>query len=309
MPRYPRLLPLASILAAALVLFSSGCGDDDDATPQDFTLRFQAVDGSTTIGCGTVLSGFGSDGESTVEVSDLRFYVSNLRFLDSGGDPVDVDLDENEFQYISEDGAVALIDLTGTATGACASAELEGTARTNGVITGTYTGNAVTRVTFDVGVPQPMMKRVIANNSAEDAPSPLAEMHWSWAGAYRHLVMNFAIQDGEGVDGEGFVHVGSTGCGGDGTHALTDRDQCDRINAPKVVLDSFDLESDVVALDVRELLEGVDLRTTMNEVDLPGCACHSSTGQPDCAGIFANLGVTPSTGASNAALDEVFKVK
>ncbi|HEX7880109.1 MAG TPA: MbnP family copper-binding protein [Candidatus Eisenbacteria bacterium] len=305
MPRFPKLLPMASILAVLLVL-SSGCGDDDDPTPRDFTLRFQAVDGGTTIGCGTVMSGFGSDGESTVEVSDLRFYVSNLRFFDASGDPVTIDLDENDFQYSSPEGSVALLDLTGTVAGACGTAELEGTARTNGIITGTYTGNDVTRVTFDVGVPQAVMKKVIANNTAEGAPSPLAEMHWSWAGAYRHLVMNFAIVDGEGVGGEGFVHVGSTGCGGDGTKALTDRDECNRINAPAVSLASFDLESDVVALDVRELLEGIALKDGNNA---PGCGCHSFTTQADCAGIFSNLGLTLATGASNAALDEVFKVK
>jgi uncharacterized repeat protein (TIGR04052 family) len=313
MPRLRNRISLVSSLALATLAMVWGCSDDDDdATPQDFSLRFQAVDGATTVGCGTVLSGFGADGESTVELSDLRFYVSNLRFYDAGGQQVDVDLDENEFQYQSEDGAVALIDLTGTATGACSGEGLsfpEGTARSNGVITGKFTGNEVTRVTFDVGIPQPMMKSVIANNTAEDAPSPLAEMHWSWGFAYRHLVMNFAIHDGEGVAGEGYVHVGSNDCGGDGSKALTDREQCGRINAPAVSLSPFDLDEDVVALDVRELLEGIDLTVSVDETQVPGASCHSSSAQADCAGIFGNLGVTQSTGVSSAASNEVFKVK
>jgi len=311
MPRFTRLARFASITLAGVVLFAAGCGDDDDDM-RDFTLRFAAVDGAVEVGCGDVLTGFGTGGLSKVEISDLRFYVSNLKFYNEDGEELDITLDTNEFQYTSADGSVALIDLTGTDIGACSGAGVtfaEGTARTNSVVTGMVGGGEVSRVSFDVGIPQAMMKTVIANNTAEDAPSPLAEMHWSWAFAYRHLVMNYTIENGAGVDGEGYLHVGSNDCGGDGTKALTDRESCGRVNAPAVSLNGFDLDDDVVAINVRELLEGIDMTEMIDETPVPGSSCHSSTSQPDCAGIFANLGITQATGVSSTISNEVFEIK
>jgi hypothetical protein len=40
-------------------------------------------------------------------------------------------------------------------------------------------------VTFEVGVPQHLMKTTIATSSAEGAPSPLGEMYWSWNSGIR----------------------------------------------------------------------------------------------------------------------------
>ena len=78
-----------------------------------------------------------------VEVSDLRFYVSNLRFFDAGGEQLTVELDENEFQYVDASGNAVLVDLTGTDAGACSGDGItfpEGTARTNAVVTGRVRG-------------------------------------------------------------------------------------------------------------------------------------------------------------------------
>ncbi|MDX2171304.1 MAG: metallo-mystery pair system four-Cys motif protein [Deltaproteobacteria bacterium] len=270
-------------------------------------LRFVAVDGDQPVGCGDVIEGLGPDGASSVAVSDLRFYVSNVQFYDAAGRRLTTRLDRNEFQYHGRAGDIAMIDLTGTDAGACAGDGLtypEGTSRTNGAITGRVSGGTPARVTFDIGLPQKLMKQVIADNTGEGAPSPLAEMHWSWAFAYRFLVMNFTVVT-DGAAGEGYVHIGSTDCGGDGTKALTDRDACGRINTPAVALDDFDPQRDTVAVDIRALLAGVDFTVTTEEATVPGVECHSFD-QPDCPTVFDNLGLDFATGSADATGNAVF---
>jgi uncharacterized repeat protein (TIGR04052 family) len=297
----------AAVLAASL----GGCGDDEVVTPEemaDFALRFAAVYQGAEVGCGDRLTGLGMAGTSEAEVSDLRFYVSNVQFFDEAGDPVALELDENEFQYDSAEGDVAMIDLTGTSAGACAGTGLsfpEGTARTNNVLTGRTFVDRVRQVTFEVGVPQRLQKAVIANHTAEDAPSPLREMHWSWGYAYRNFVMNFTIADGS-VAGEGYLHVGSTACGGDGVKALTDQQSCGRPNAAAVLLSSFSLADDTVGIDLAALMSNLDFLVDQSQVLVPGVACHSSVDQPDCPQIFTNLGIDITDGGARADLNTVF---
>jgi uncharacterized repeat protein (TIGR04052 family) len=305
--------PATLAAVAATVLLVAGCSDSTDpAGLEPFTLNFAAVHQGAPVGCGDQLTGFGPGGTASVELSDLRFYVSDLRFYDEQGAELPVELDSNEFQYNSTDGSVTLVDLTGTDTGACAGTGLsfpEGTARTNRVITGSTRSGDVHSLSFTVGIPQHLMKQVLASHTEADAPSPLAEMHWSWAYAYRHLVANFTLVDG-GMAGEGYVHVGSTDCGGDGTRAMTDRETCGRVNSPAVRFDHFHL-ADTVGLDLDALLAGLDfaVESSPGGPMVPGVASHSSDSQPDTGPIFANLGIDPATGASTAATDAVFVVQ
>lgn len=298
------------VLAAVLGLALAGCGGGGGDSTQSFALRFAAMDGSAEVGCGDDIGGVGPGGASSIEISDLRFYVSNIRFSTANGE-VAADLDENEFQYTDTAGSVALIDLTDTAAGACSGAGItfpEGTARMNDVVTGTVDGTEITGVSFEVGLPQALMKSTLANHTAEDAPSPLAEMHWSWAFAYRFFVMNAVINDGTST-GEGYLHIGSTDCGGDGTRAMTDRDTCGNVNTARVTLTSFDPAADTVAVDVRQLLSGLDFEVSTEEVTYAGLECHSSPGQPDCSTLFSNFGINIDTGNSNAGANRVFRVQ
>jgi uncharacterized repeat protein (TIGR04052 family) len=302
---------LAALGAAGAL--AAGCSDSNDPVDLDpFTLNFAAVYNGQAVGCGDALTGFGPGGTASIELSDLRFYISNLRFFDDQGAELPVELASNEFQYTSSAGNVALIDLTGTATGACAGTGLsfpEGTARTNAVITGTSRPAKVHSISFDVGIPQPLMKNILATHTDADAPSPLAEMHWSWAHAYRHMVMNFTLSDG-GVAGEGYLHVGSTDCGGDGTRAMTDRDTCGKVNTPAVHFDHFHL-TDVVGVDLGALLGNLDFQVEASPGGpmVPGVACHSGAGQADTGPIFGNLGITVATGVSTPAGNSVFVVQ
>lgn len=308
-----RMFVLSRFIAiAALAGSVAACGDGDGNDSRTFNLKFAAVDGTTPVGCGDTISGLGPAGTDRVEISDLRFYVSNLRFETGDGKLVDAKLDANEFQYLDDSGEVALVDLTGTAAGACTGGVTyaEGTARTNLTISGSVDASDIRGVRFDVGIPQSMMKTVIANHTAEDAPSPLAEMHWSWAFAYRFLVMNFVVFDGASTRGEGYLHVGSNDCGGDGSKALTDRDACGKPNAASVAFTSIDIDNDTIVLDVRQLLRNLDFEVTpVDAPTVPGVECHSSAEQPDCATVFTNLGINQATGSATAATNRVFKVQ
>lgn len=278
-------------------------------------LTFEAKAGDDAAGCEGSISGLGPDEASSVGLSDLRFYVSNLQLADAKGQPVELTLDENDFQYTGDAGSVALIDLTGNDEGACAGnaiALAEGTARTNDVIAGRALVDDVKSISFDVGVPQALMREVIADHSAEGAPSPLNEMQWTWASGYRHFVMNFTIQSGD-ESGEGYVHVGSRDCGPEDGLALEDREECGFVNTPKVRLERFNLDENKVTLDVKRLLAGLDFVSPIYEPETfevlgegPGVECHSMPSQTDCTTLFASLGLDGEDGSADASQDEVF---
>ncbi len=238
-----------------------GCGGEEMSTePTTFALSFAPVFEGSEVGCTSALTGLGTNADNSVGIADLRFYVSNLKLYDSAGNQLTTTLDTNEFQYVGDAGTVTLIDLTGDAgtCGASAIANAEGTARTNESIKGTVDGT-VRRVAFDVGLPQSLMKDVISTKTAEDAPSPLGEMYWSWASGYRHFVFNFTVTNEQAESGEGYLHIGSRDCGGDGAKALTDRDACGLVYTPSVSLDDFDPATNRVTVDLGALLQGLDL--------------------------------------------------
>lgn len=306
--RRNKCVPITLVFIASALLPACDDNSVDPVELSEFTLSFVATFEGQEVGCGDRMEGLGTSGTAEAEVSDLRFYVSELAFFDADGNPVPLELDENDFQYHSAEGDAALIDLTDTSAGACAGDGLsypEGTARTNFVITGRTLPEQVRTVSFEVGVPQAVQKSVIASHTAEDAPTPLREMHWSWGYAYRNFVLNFTILDG-GVAGEGYIHVGSTDCGGNGTQALTDRQTCGRPNAADVLLGSFDLGTSKVAVDLGVLFESLDFLVDQGGTVVPGVACHSGASQPDCPAVFGNLGIQISDGGASAALNRVF---
>lgn len=308
---------------ASLALLS-GCSSDseteDEITRTPFSLNFSAMNGEQHIDCDTTATGFGAEGHYSVGVSDLRFYVSNIELFDQYGEKIDVEFDSNEFQLNHNLGFVGLIDLTSNSSGTCTSDAIpnsEGTARVNNVLTGSMIDIGVNKITFDIGVPQAIMKQVIATTSAEDAPSPLNEMYWSWASGYRHFVMNFAIESMMGNTGEGYIHVGSRGCGGDSLLALENKEQCDFVNTPKVELSNFEPSMDSIVLRIDHLLAQLSFAPAMGGhgehsgdsemMDNPSVTCHSASPdmQPDCTAIFENFGLSTADGSSSIANNRV----
>lgn len=314
-------LSLTSLVSASLLLCA--CGDDDPpapvvATPQAFRLSFAAQADGKPVDCTSEIAGLGPDGGVRVGLSDLRFYVSNLKLWDASGAEVATTLDQNDFQYRNGTDHVSLIDLTGNTAGTCAGnavAFAEGTARTNDAIAGTTLVEKVKRVTFDVGVPQSMMKNVIKSGTVEAAPSPLNEMYWSWATGYRHFVLNVAVTTPTGK-GDGYLHVGSRDCGPEGGLALDDREACTFVNTPKVSLDVTTFGKDVIAIDLRAIFKDLDFKAPIYDPKTfevigegAGVECHSSPQQPHCAAIFSRFGLDLATGVATPASDVLFSVR
>lgn len=297
------------VLGAAM----SACGPEPVAA---FALKFAAVVDGNEVRCANQLSGFGPGGSNTIGIKDLRFYVSNVRFTDKDGKAVELELESDEFQLNDATGSVALIDLTGEADAMCADgsdAAAEGTARMNTSLRGKTQLGTVARIAFDIGVPQPLMKSMIATNTAEAAPSPMNEMYWSWASGYRHFVFNFSVQSGSNSRGGGNVHIGSRDCGPDDGKALEDRATCTYVNTPAVAMTGFDLKTNTIGIDLKRLLTDVDFVAPIYDPQTfqvigqgPGVACHSAPTQPHCANVFAELGLDSATGLATAASNEVF---
>lgn len=293
---------------------AAACGDNESSSVP-FEIKFAAEAAGKPVSCGVPVTGFGPTGAHAIGVSDLRFYIGNLVLFGEDGLPLQAELDDNELQYSSAAGSVSLIDLTGNTAGSCAGAA-EGTARTNEHIVGTASGE-VHSISFEVGVPAAIMKETIATNTPEGAPSPLAEMYWSWASGYRHLVLNFTVQAPANQAGEGNVHIGSRDCGAEGKRALEDRDACGRAYTPRVALPHFHPESSTVVLDVGTLLSGLDFISPVYDPvtfepigEGPGVECHSAPeGQPDCLAIFNKLGLDQTSGSADALSNRVFSAK
>lgn len=290
----------------------SACG----GTPtESFSLEFAALADGAEVGCTSQIGGLGTSGNDTAGLNDLRLYVSNLKLLDAKGAEVETTLDQDAFQYRADVGQVSLVDLTGNTEGTCGATMIgggEGTARTHRAITGKTRVADVKSISFEVGVPQALMKKVIAENTTEGAPSPLAELYWSWNSGYRHFVMNFTVKDGANMPGEGYLHIGSRDCAAMGEKALETRAQCGFVNTPAVSLASFDLTKDRVGIDLKKALQGVDFVSPKYDANFnvigqgPGVECHSSPGQPDCPTIFSSFGVDIATGQATAAKNAVF---
>lgn len=315
MPRFP-FAAVAALLATPVM--AEMAKPVAPADPVPFTLTFEATDGTTPADCSTVFRGLGLTGSISVGINDLRFYVSDIVFSTEDGTSLPATLAANAFQLTLPEGAVALVDLTGNTEGTCAPGSIqfgEGTARVNAQVTGMNPLPGATQITFRIGVPQAVMQAVIGAHTDADAPSPLAEMYWNWAMGYRHFVLNHTVDVADGTFGEGYLHIGSMGCGPMQGKALADRPRCDFVNTALVRLPMKADGTLAIAVDLRAVLSGYvynapiyDMATGKVIGEGPGTSCHSGPDQPDCDVLFETFGLSRMTGDASGLADRVFKV-
>lgn len=252
---------------------------------REITITFDGRVGNEPFSCGESYSGLGSS-QATVTPTDFRFYVSGVALIDAEGNPVPVELTQDDkWQYQN----VALLDFEDK-TGACAN----GTVETRNIVVGTVPQGDYQGLKFTLGVPSQLNHK-----DAAIAPSPLnlTSMWWNWQGGYKFLrvdledrstAMNKEMNHGEmnhHNNGTFLIHIGSMGC----QETESQSYECSNPNQSDVVLENFDPDNNVVVADLANLLSQTDL--TSNQPDTPA-GCMSSPEDMDCMAIFNNLGLS-----------------
>ena len=239
------------------MLLSAGCSKPYLGVKIPFTVTW----GGDGVGCD----------DSEIALSDLRFYLSSLEFVDTDGDAHRLEL-HREIPWQQPD--LALIDLE-NGQGPCRS----GSAENFSYVVGGVPPGEYRALRFTVGVP---FDRNHANPLTAKAPLDDPAMHWHWRSGYKF------IRAGVTTINDGFwIHVGSTGCEG----TVRNISGCRFPNRVTVELVGFVPNSDAVAIDLKAFFDGVDL-----DNGVPG-DCSSGPAESACIAPFAALGIDFETGA------------
>ncbi len=254
--------------------------DQGDAIP--VSIRFAGTVGEQPLSCAQKYDGIGTTG-STIQIADLRFYISSVRLVRADGSEVPVQLTQDG---LWQHGEVALLDFE-DGSARCAN----GTPETRYVVEGTAPRGEYARVRFAVGLPFDVNHREV---TLQPSPLNLSRMFWSWNGGYKFLRLDLRST---GQPMGWMVHLGSTGCrpAGSPTTAAT---ECKSAN--QVVVDvPYRLGRDEVRLDVKSLLASSNVDTNQSQ---PGAeeksagmamsaGCMSGPMDPDCAPLFERFGL------------------
>jgi len=227
-------------------------------------IRFEARQGGQAISC--------ESPGSTVSLTDLRFYVSQMYLFDSSGIQVPVELNPDDTWQTKE---LALVDLE-DGRGDC----LNGTPGTNSILYGSVRGESFQGLAFEIGVPESLNH---GDPLVAEAPLTNTPMHWHWRSGYKFLRV------GVKTASDGFwMHVGSARCSG----TIGNLIGCQSSNRVSVLLPDFVPGRDAVVIDLDKILATIDLGD-----GLPG-DCSSGPDETQCAGPFGALGIDFANGGS-----------
>lgn len=203
--------------------------------------------------------------DAGIALTDLRFFVSSIELLDSGGRSHPMAL-SRDLQW--QQPALALIDLE-NGQGTCRN----GTPEAYEYLVGSLPPGDYKGLRFVVGVP---FEQNHSNPLEAVAPLDDPAMHWHWRSGYKFL--RAGVEKGD----DGFwLHVGSAGCEG----TVRNISACRFPNRVAVELADFVPVRDAIAVDLKALFDGVDLSDGM-----PG-DCSSGPAEVSCVAPFASLGI------------------
>lgn len=251
-------------------------GEGGGVGPMSLELQFAARVGSEDAACGSVYTDLGLE-PGDVELSDLRFYVHDIRLVDARGAETPVELEQDGVWQVEN---VALLDFE-DATGACT----DGTAELNSVVRGTVPAGEYVGVRYRLGVPFELNHENVATS-----PSPLniSTLYWVWAFGHIFFSTITTMTPEAGAEANPhFVHLGSTGCTGD--PELGEEVSCSNPNRPEFNFDTgFDPATSTIVLDIAPLLAQSNLGSEIG--------CHSFPDTPACTAPFEALGLDYATG-------------
>jgi uncharacterized repeat protein (TIGR04052 family) len=237
---------------------------------QPVSLRFRAVVGAEPFACGKSYEVAGV----RVEPIDLRLFVHAIELVRDDGDLVPLALDPDGAFQTDE---VALLDFEDGSAGC-----RNGTSALSTVVHGHAPRGRYTGVRFRIGVP---FEQNHDNPDLAKPPLDLSAMAWSWNAG--HTFLRFDVK----ADGRPRIfHLGSTGCEGTVGHIA----RCSRPNRPLVVAQELALDRGEIVFDLAPLITATLARAS-------GDGCMSAPDDPDCAPLFAALGLDTATGESSSS--------
>lgn len=256
-----KLITLFAILAVSAMAQAS----------TDVTINFAAVVGDKAFDCKETYEGIGTT-KSKMTVSDFRFFVENVRLVDSKGEETPLAL-KNDGKYQTD--KVAMLDFE-NGEGNCGN----GTKELNTSIRGTAPKGKYTGIKFLIGVPEEVNH---LDPTTQPSPLNISRMMWSWQMGYK-----FARIDTKTTGRpNGYVlHLGSTKCE---TDTATNKTTCGSSNRPEFAFAKFDLEKDVVKVDLKALFAGANVDINQEKT---AAGCMSFEGDSDCLGVFKTLGLS-----------------
>jgi uncharacterized repeat protein (TIGR04052 family) len=260
----------------ALALSIAGCSYGGDADGDPVVIQFAARANTTPIDCTSPMVMFGNPPQ-VMRIADFRLFVSDFWLVNADGDERRMLLD-SDGKWQNEN--TALLDFENK-MGPCA----DGTKETNTTVRGSAPEGTTAKIRFTVGVPFAQNHQL---PSSADAPLNLGAMHWDWQAGYK-----FARIDLENMaaTSDWLIHLGSTGCISSAA-SVAPSTECTHPNRATITL-PFDPERNTVVLDLAALLASSNLAFNTPET---GPGCMSGHNDPECAPLFTNLGLDPSTG-------------
>lgn len=301
-------LACASMLSACSALQGDGDSSDDAlllglaalaTAPQNLALRFEAVSGSQSVSCTSSFTGNlgGSVGTRTMNLNDLRFYVSNIRLL-SGETEIPVTIPSDG---VWQTTGAALVDLEDGSNG-CATTGTTATNNTVNVVA--PTGVSATGVVFDLGLPDSLNQ---LENGTAPSPLNLNALYWSWAIGYKFTRIEFTDA---GAAFKTQIHLGALECGGD-----ISQNSCAKPYRSSVRLtqsSGFNPATTSIALDFETMLASFDAFTGTRRGCMPEQppAAGSATAEEtaNCPNLLGNFGLQAGTGVATGT-QQAFKLQ
>ncbi len=271
------------IAASLFVGFIAGCGGGsgsdspsaEQRSLQPVALTFNARVGEHPVECRQMDDALAGSTNVNPEFKDARLYLSDIQLINDNGDKTAVQLEQDgKWQYQN----VALLDFE-TGADSCANGNESINTQIKGYVPqGDYSG-----VRFTIGVPTELNHFGI---DGDDAVSPLdvMGMNWSWQNGHKHLRLDVSGWN---------IHLGTTGC--EVLDAENEIINCatSRPNRPTYQFDSYNVKDHTIVFDYQKLVANSDI--SANTANTPP-GCMSSSSDPDCQGIFDNLGLDLVTG-------------
>jgi uncharacterized repeat protein (TIGR04052 family) len=253
------------------LLFMTGLTLVAQQASHEVQIRFAAKVGPDDLACGRSYPNVGTT-KSTITPRDFRFYVHNVRLVDTAGKETPVLLKQDEKWQLDN---VALLDFE-NATGACGN----GTPDINSTVSGTVPAGSYKGLHFTLGVP---FEKNHTDPLAQPSPLNLTALAWAWNGGRKFARLDFSST---GVPRGYAIHLGSTGCTPDETKN-TIPTKCSSPNRVEVFLPDFDPAKDVVVADLGALL--ADSNVDQGGKMMSGCMSGPETSA--CGPLFLHLGL------------------